>query len=83
MKFNYKEDLPTLEEYNKLLRKLKKISKEYFSLDEMINSYYTNDLMIKYEIEKRKIINKMFKEIISCFSILNKISCALLIVMLI
>ena len=77
MKFNYKEYFPTLEEYNILLRKLKKMSKEYFSLDEMINSYYTNDLMIKYEIEKRKIINKMFKEIISCFSILNKISCAI------
>ena len=77
MKFKYKEDLPTLEEYNILLRKLKKMSKEYFSIDEMINSNYSNDLMIKYESEKRKIINKMFKEIISCFSILNKISCAI------
>ena len=77
MKFKYKEDLPTLEEYNILLRNLKKISKEYFSLDEMINSNYSNDLMIKYESEKRKIINKMFKKIISCFSILNKISCAI------
>lgn len=75
--YNYKEISPTLNEYNMLLKKLKKMSKEYFSLDEMINNKYSKDLMINYENKKRKIIDKMFEEILSCFSILNNISCAI------
>ena len=73
--YNYKEISPTFNEYNMLLKKLKEMSKEYFSLDKMINNTYSKDLMINYEQKKREIINKMFEEILSCFSILNNITC--------
>lgn len=77
LKLFYNGTSPSLQEYNVLLRKMKQMSMDYFYLDKMLNSDYSIDLMITYENKKRELILKMFKEILSCFSILNSIPCAI------
>lgn len=79
MKFNfyYEEKIPRYEDYRQLLMKMNKLSKEFYSLDKILRLDYNHSLMQKYKKEKKKIVDQMLKEILSCFNNLYDIPCSI------
>lgn len=77
LNFYYDESVPTYKKYQELLFKMKQLSVEFYSLDNMFFSKYNYHSIKKYEKDKLEIIDKMFKEIISYFPNLSNDLCAI------
>ncbi len=77
LQFYYDKENPSYETYQKLIEKMRKMSDDFYSLDDVFYSKYNYDLIKNYEKHKMIIINKMFKEIISYFPNLKTEACAI------
>lgn len=77
LKFYYNEQIPKYEKYEELLDTMKKMSKDFYKLDDIFKLDFNYHLIKKYENDKKVIIKKMFDEIITCFNILKSIPCAI------
>lgn len=77
LQFYYDKENPSYEPYQKLIEKTRKMSDDFYSLDDVFYSKSNYDLIKKYEKHKMIIIDKMFKEINSYFPHLKTEACAI------